>query len=247
MQALKLAAAQTVPVCGDVEANLEDHRKLAALAVEHQAHLVVFPELSLTGYEIGLAEELAFSEDDRRLESLRALATQGGVLLVVGAPVRLSSRLHIGAFALDPDGSCQLYTKHHPTVGEQAVFLPGTLNPSVRLGDERAALAICADTSHPSHAAAAAATSASLYLAGVFFTPAGYEEDAKRLGGYAAEHSMAVVMANMGGFSGGLEAVGGSAVWSESGRLVAKLDGPGAGLAIASRSGVDWSGETARL
>ena len=44
-----LAAAQTVPVRGDVAANLDEHIRLARAAAEREVRVLVFPELSLTG------------------------------------------------------------------------------------------------------------------------------------------------------------------------------------------------------
>ena len=43
-----IAAAQTVPVRGDVDANIERHVRLIRAAVEARARVLVFPELSLT-------------------------------------------------------------------------------------------------------------------------------------------------------------------------------------------------------
>ena len=45
-----IALAQIDPVLGDIEKNVEKHVTVAAKAQEAGAHLVVFPELSLTGY-----------------------------------------------------------------------------------------------------------------------------------------------------------------------------------------------------
>src|SRR5262249_22829432 len=100
--ARSLAAAQTVPKRGDVEANVEGHIRLIHVAAEAHARVLVFPELSLTGYELDLADELAFSEDDARLNPLLDSASSFGMTLVVGAPVRIGSLLHIGAFILSP-------------------------------------------------------------------------------------------------------------------------------------------------
>ena len=47
---LNLALAQINTRLGDVEANLEKHLELAAEAQARGADLLVFPELSLTGY-----------------------------------------------------------------------------------------------------------------------------------------------------------------------------------------------------
>ena len=109
---LSLAVAQTCPRAGDVDANLQEHVRLAHVAADEGARLLVFPELSLSGYEIPLAGRLAFSEHDARLDSLIRTAAARSLTMIVGAPVAIGSRLHIGAFILFPDGSVSLYTKH---------------------------------------------------------------------------------------------------------------------------------------
>lgn len=247
MRALRVAAAQAISTRGAVEANLDHHCRLAELAAGQGVEVAVFPELSLTGYEPDIAATLAFSAEDERLKPLVEVAEAGEVILVVGAPVRLASGLHIGAFVLGPDRSVSVYTKRYLHGGEEAVFVPGGLDPILELGDDRATLAICADTSHPEHAEAAAMRGAGLYLVGVFFTPEGYPAGTGRLAGYAELHAMAVVMANAGGPATGFASAGGSAVWSDSGSLVARLDGVGAGLVVARRSGRGWSGEAVPL
>lgn len=47
-----IAVAQIDPVLGDLSANVSKHVALADEAIEKGAHLIVFPELSLTGYSI---------------------------------------------------------------------------------------------------------------------------------------------------------------------------------------------------
>jgi predicted amidohydrolase len=106
-----IAAAQTIPLRGQIAENLAEHLRLITLAAAHDVQLLVFPELSLTGYELDLASELAFSEHDSRLDPLRELALARTMTLIVGAPVRLAERLRIGAFIVSADGSLELYTK----------------------------------------------------------------------------------------------------------------------------------------
>jgi predicted amidohydrolase len=48
----RIALAQMDPVLGDVRANVERHATLVDRAMKEGAHLVIFPELSLTGYAI---------------------------------------------------------------------------------------------------------------------------------------------------------------------------------------------------
>jgi predicted amidohydrolase len=253
-----IAAAQTVPRPGDVDANVDEHVRLVRLAEEQQAHVLVFPELSLTGYELDLADELAFSEDDARLAPLAAAAAFADTTLVVGAPARVGSRLHIGAFILAPDGSVDLYTKRHlgafaPIAGrvvpppEDVVFEPGERDPLVQLGDRSSAVAVCADTGHLAHAQQAADRGATFYLASMFAVPADLEAEAERLRSHARRHSMVVVMANFGGPTGGLASGGQSAIWDERGALLAQLPEAGAGVVVAVEEGSVWRASAIKL
>ncbi|MFG0283687.1 MAG: carbon-nitrogen hydrolase family protein [Phycisphaerales bacterium JB039] len=257
---LIIAAAQTVPIRGDVEANLAEHMRLAEAAADGGAQLVVFPELSLTGYELDLARELAFSEGDSRLAPLVDVAAGRRVTLVVGAPVALGGRLHIGAVILGADGATDIYTKRRLGAfgaevnpggavppAEARVFEPGERDPLLGIGDHRAAIAICADTGDAAHPAAAARRGADLYLASMFIIPGDYEAETGALAGYARGHGMAVVMANYGGPTGGLAAAGGSGIWAPGGERLGRLAAAGAGLAIAGWVDGVWRGRAALL
>jgi predicted amidohydrolase len=104
-------------VPGDVAANLDQHVRLARLAIAGGAEVVVFPELSLTGYELEQADALAFQRIDARLEPLLSLARRAGALIIAGAPVRLGGALHIGAAVIDADGGLEWYTKRRVPSG----------------------------------------------------------------------------------------------------------------------------------
>jgi predicted amidohydrolase len=251
--ARSLAAAQTIPKRGDVETNLEGHIRLIHAAAEGQARVLVFPELSLTGYELDLAAELAFSESDSRLTPLIELASSYTMTLIVGAPVRLGPRLHIGAFILSPDRSVALYTKQRLGAfpldanpdgmvppAEATVFQPGNRNPLLRFDGNMAAVAVCADIRRPSHPKEAADRGARNYLASMFVIPADLAQDTAILKEYAVMHSMTVVFANFGGPTGGLPSGGSSAIISEKGELLAQLPATGAGIAIAIEDETGW-------
>ena len=242
-----IAVAQSCPVAGDVQANLEEHLRLARVAASEGAQVVVFPELSLTGYELALAHALAFSKDDARLSPLLDLAVAESVMLIVGAPLEIGARRHIGAFIVSPDRGVELYTKHHlgafpPSASrdgivppaEATVFQPGDLNPPVALGDDVAAVAICADIGQPSHPQQAAESGASAYLASMFVIPSDYAVEVAKLGRYAARHRMLTALANFGCATGGLACAGRSAIWSRTGELLARLDESGAGVAVVT-------------
>jgi predicted amidohydrolase len=255
----RLAAAQSIPIRGDVESNIEQHVRLIHAAADADANVVVFPELSLTGYELDLAGELAFSETDQRLDPLVKLAASRHLTLVVGAPVRIESRLYIGAFILASDGAIDLYTKQHLGAfapsdnpdgivppAEATVFHPGDRNPLVRIGGALASIAVCADVARPAHAKAAAERGAKTYLASMFVIPSDMERDLTRLRTYAERHSMAVVFSNYGGPSGGLPSGGRSAVWAPD-KILVRLGNTGTGVALAVEREGEWSARTLGL
>ena len=65
---MKICAAQTKPVKGDIQSNIDNHKKIIAMAVSNGADIIIFPELSLTGYEPELSKELATSQNDSRFD-----------------------------------------------------------------------------------------------------------------------------------------------------------------------------------
>lgn len=245
MTTLTVAAAQSISMAGDVHANIARHQRFIMAAAEQGVQVLVFPELSLSGYERGLAAQLAIAPDAALLQPLRDLTREVGVTAVVGMPIRLSddSPVLIGALVLAADGSLAVYSKQHLHPGEEVAFAPGAGGAPLTLGDDTLALAVCADFCHASHAAAAAEVGAHIYAAGVLITEGGYAADSALLQGYAREHGMLVLMANHGGATGGWESAGRSAIWAAGGRLLAAAPGTGDALVIARRQAALWRGE----
>jgi predicted amidohydrolase len=255
-----IAAAQTIPVRGNVDANLERHLRLIHAAADAQARILVFPELSLTGYEVDLAASLAFSEDDPRLTPLVEAASSCAMTLIVGAPVRMDARRYIGAFIISPDHTIDLYTKQRLGAfsesarvdgivppAEATAFHPGDRNPLVRFEGHTAAVAVCADTGRASHPQAAAERGAKTYLASMFVIPSEFDRETANLEAYTARHAMAVVFANYGGPSGGLASGGRSAIWSEQGERLIQLEATGAGVAVAIETPAGWRARAIRV
>jgi predicted amidohydrolase len=163
--------------------------------------------------------------------------------VVVGAPVpNGANELHLAALALCPDSSVLTYAKQHLHSGEERFFVPGSDGLTLPVEDAVVALAICADTTHPEHAAYAAARGATVYAAGVMLSENGYARDTAQLEQYAREHRMAVLMANHSVPNGGWVPAGKSAIWSEDGSLVAASPGTAEALVIATRRDGVWEG-----
>lgn len=81
---MKIALAQMAPVLGNVRKNLEIHHKIIEKARKEKAGLLVFPELSLTGYKLrDLVETVALDPDTaRELRDLKKLSKD--IALVFG-------------------------------------------------------------------------------------------------------------------------------------------------------------------
>lgn len=249
MTAFALAAAQSIAIAGDIPANLQRHLALMRAAAEEGVQVLVFPELSLTGYEPSLAAGLAIAPDDMVLAPLREMAQALRLTAVVGMPIRLAPEagVAIGALVLGADGSLAVYTKQHLHPGEEVAFVPGQGGAVLGWGGELIALAVCADFSHASHSLAAVEARANVYAAGVLISEGGYATDSALLQGYAAEHGLLVLMANHGGPSGGYVCAGRSAIWADDGSLLAAVPGLGDALVIARRESGQWSGQLVAL
>ncbi|APQ13708.1 carbon-nitrogen hydrolase family protein [Pseudomonas oryzihabitans] len=244
---LTLAAAQSTSIPGDLASNLRTHLDFIAAAAYAGVDLLLFPELSLTGYEPSLAAELALEPSDRRLLPLREACREARLTAIVGAPVRGSAGLHIGALILGADGSCQVHTKQYLHPGEAPPFAAGTGGDLLHIRGLNGALAICADSNNPVHAEAARARGAEVYLVSAVIGPTGYDADSARLAAHAREQGFPVLLANHGAPTGGYACVGRSAFWLADGRCLVAAPGAGQQLVIASRHGTDWLGEQRSL
>lgn len=111
---LRIVSAQLNLHVGNLQANLDKH--LAAIASakkDYQADLIVFPELSLTGYP---PEDLllrhAFIDDCE--DALQSLAQQiGDIYCIVGHPQREGSQLFNACSVLHQGRILQTYSKFH--------------------------------------------------------------------------------------------------------------------------------------
>lgn len=240
-----LAAAQTKPERGDINKNLQDHYRLIELASVKGTQLIVFPELSITGYERENADQLAFSPSDSRLDHLRKLAVENQISIIAGAPIKIDADLFIGQFVISPDDSVSIYTKQFLHPGEEVYYKSSfDYNPIIEIENERISFAICADIDNPLHPENACKNKATTYIASIFFSPNGIPQAHESLRNYAMKHNMNVLMSNFGGDSWGSPSGGRSAFWNKKGELIAQLDDSGSGLLIVKQKNNSWTAQT---
>lgn len=246
MPSIRIAAAQTISVAGDIAANVQTHTQFIAAAHQAQIDLLIFPELSLCGYELPLLQDCILLPNDSRLTAIRDMVVKTRMTVVVGAPVANGAGMApaIGAITFFADGRHSIYRKQHLHPGEERFASQGVAESRTdELLGSAFSLAICADTTQASHAQGAAMAGASLYLAGVLVSEAGYAADTALLQHYASTLPMGVLMANHGGPSGGFVSAGKSAFWAPGGKLVVQAPGSGSVLVIAENHAGGWRGE----
>lgn len=92
---VRVAAATPVVHTADPKANAVEHLNLIRQAGEQGVDLIVFPELSLSGYAIDdlLMQAALLDEVERQIAVVAEAADEAGLVAVVGAPVRQGDAL----------------------------------------------------------------------------------------------------------------------------------------------------------
>lgn len=214
---MKLIAAQIRSVAGDYEKNIAKHIKAVHTAAGHGANVVVFPELSLTGYEPKLAEALALYPTDSCLDVFQRLSDQYGMLIAVGAPTKGLEGTEISMISFQPGLARTCYSKQHLHADELPYFAPGSQPLVLNHAGSILAPAICYESLQPIHAEEAAQSGAQVYLASVAKSARGVALANSHYPMIAKRYSMAVVMANCVGAADDFVAAGGSSIWNSRG------------------------------
>ncbi|ENY75894.1 Nitrilase/cyanide hydratase and apolipoprotein N-acyltransferase [Pseudomonas putida TRO1] len=229
---MKLCAVQLASLKGDLPGNLQRHLVCIEQAAALGAELVVFPELSLTGYEPSVARQSALPVTSARLDPLQAACDRLGITVAVGLPLPTPDGIRIGMPIFCPEAPRQAYAKQRLHDDELPYFTPGDQALLLEVGEHRVAPAICYESMFMAHAAVARERGADLYLVSVAKTAKGIREGYAHYPEVARELGMPVLMANCVGPADTFIGAGGSAAWDSQGHLLASLDDHSEGLIV---------------
>ncbi|MEH6413098.1 MULTISPECIES: carbon-nitrogen hydrolase family protein [Pseudomonas] len=229
---MKLCAVQLASLKGDLPGNLQRHLVCIEQAAALGAELVVFPELSLTGYEPSVARQAALPVTSARLDPLQAACDRLGITVAVGLPLPTPDGIRIGMPIFCPEAPRQAYAKQRLHDDELPYFTPGDQALLLEVGEHRVAPAICYESMFLAHAAVARERGADLYLVSVAKTAKGIREGYAHYPEVARELGMPVLMANCVGPADTFIGAGGSAAWDSQGHLLASLDDHSEGLIV---------------
>jgi predicted amidohydrolase len=229
---MKFCVAQTEPVKGDIQQNIVNHQLLINRALTHGTDTIIFPELSLTGYEPALAKTLATTPNDAQFNVFQTISDTHDLTIGVGMPTQNETGLNISMLLFQPYTPRRTYSKKYLHADEEPFFISGPNFSSLPIQKVNTAIAICYELSIPQHAADAHQSGAEIYIASVAKTTAGIKHAHKRLADIARTYTIPVLLSNCVGPSDNFVSAGGTAVWDDKGSLLAKLDDTGTGFLI---------------
>jgi predicted amidohydrolase len=227
---MKICVAQTRAVKGDIQENIINHKKWIELAISQGAEMIIFPELSLTGYEPTLAEALSTQQEDRRFDEFQQISDAHYMTIGVGMPVKNETGICISMLLFQPNQPRTIYSKKYIHADEEPFFVSGE-NKKHGIG-KNMALAICYEISVPAHAEDAFKSGAKIYLASVAKSISGIDKATDRLAEIARTYSMTVLMSNCIGLADGEECAGKSSIWNTKGQIIGQLNDTHEGILI---------------
>lgn len=233
---MNLALAQINTKLGDVNANLEKHLALAKEAAQSGADLLVFPELSLTGYVLqDIAADVARSASETDSVFRPLLEASHSLDLLVGfVEMDTRYRFYISAAYLSAGEILHVHRKVHlPTYGifdERRYFASGDSFSSFETRFGRAGALICEDFWHVSSPYLLWLDGADLFyltsaspgrgVTDEILGSAQWVQDINRA--YSGLFTSFFAHANRVGFEDGLNFFGGSTVYDPDGRQIAR-------------------------
>ncbi|TMD66274.1 MAG: carbon-nitrogen hydrolase [Chloroflexi bacterium] len=244
---LTVGLAQIDPALGDRDRNLERHREWVGQATAAGANLLVFPELSLTGYFLkDLVPDSAIRLDDPIMGELAGLSTKLDVVL--GAVVEDPDHRYFNASLYFSHGELvHLHRKVYlPTYGmfdEQRYFAPGDRFRSFKTGFGRTGILVCEDIWHLSSAYILSLEGVDMIICPSSSPGRGITSD-ERLGTaesynlvcrtYAQFLTTFFLYCNRVGFEDGANFWGGSMVIGPNGDIIAQQEDADEALVLAS-------------
>lgn len=149
---MKIALYQGAGKPTRVAENLEIMHRKALSAAGQGADLIIFPELFLTGYNIGrTVQELAEQSDGPACQQASQIAREANLAILFGYPEKLGTEVCNSALLVDRKGNTRAnYRKTHLFGSyEKKYFKPGDALIMVELEGVNIGILICYDVEFP--------------------------------------------------------------------------------------------------
>ncbi|MCL2135212.1 MAG: carbon-nitrogen hydrolase family protein [Candidatus Bathyarchaeota archaeon] len=226
---IKIALAQ-INSKQDKQVNLQKYEELTLKAKNQGADLIIFPEMSLTGYIIkDQIYELAEYVPGVSVEKIEKIAKKTGVNIIFGLPEMSSNAkatLYNTAVFVSPEGYMgkyhKMYLPTHSVFEEKRYFRPGYQPFVLDTNIGKIGLTICYDIYFPEVFRLARLSGAQLIVC-ISASPAVRKNYFETLiAARAIENTAYVAFVNFSGIQESLQFWGGSCVVGPSGDVLAK-------------------------
>lgn len=229
---MKICITQTRSKSGAVQENIQRHLQLLETIKSYKADLVIFPELSITGYEPQLAEALAVNYKDQIFDPFQVFSNKEDTIIGIGMPTKSDKGVEISMIIFQPHKTRTLYSKQILHEDELPYFVSGTRQPNLTVKDKKIALGICYETLRREHFMQAVKNEAAIYIASVAKPDRGLKKAYIHFSSIACEFNIPILMSNCVGFCDNFMSNGNSSVWSKNGVLIHQLNEHQAGFFI---------------
>ncbi|MCP4437394.1 MAG: carbon-nitrogen hydrolase family protein [Aureispira sp.] len=229
---MKICIAQTKSLKGEVNKNIENHLRIIQRAINSNADLVIFPELSVTSYEPDLAKKLATTVDNIMFNPFQELSDKHTITIGIGMPTNGIDGINISLLIFQPNKKRLVYSKQMLHADELPYFVCGNNQVFLNIKQKKIAIGICYETLQAEHFLNAKKNGAEIYIASVAKPQGGIEKAFSHFPKIAQEFNTPILMANSVGYCDNFLSVGQSAIWTKKGELVAQLDQENQGMLI---------------
>lgn len=239
---MKVAAAQIACTLGDTAANTEKMCTFAQRAQAAGAQLIVFPEMSDTGYAMDVIREQARPWSEGAVPELQKMARQLSLAIISGVSEREGEAIYNSQVVIGAHGAIVgKYRKTHlfapAPIEEDKCFRPGKELVSVALGSLKLGLTICYDLRFPEfYRALATGQGTNAFVISSAWPFPRVEHQRILATARAIENQSYVVLANRVGKDAGVPFCGSSAVIDPSGVVVAGASADREELVVAEIS-----------
>jgi predicted amidohydrolase len=226
-----IALAQISSKVGDKRHNIETITKKVAQAKKQEADLIVFPELSLTGYVVRdrayeLAEPIPNGTSVRMIERLAKREQMHIIFGMIERSPKAIAVLHNTAVLVGPEGYVGKYQKMflptHSVFEEKRYFRPGYQTPVFHTKLGTLGMMICYDIYFPEVSRLLCVKGAQLLVC-ISASPSvrrGFFETLTAA--RAIENTAFVAFTNLAGIQDGLQFWGGSRILAPSGSVISQ-------------------------
>ena len=150
---MKVRAIQFSPALGNIEKNMEFHTAKITQAIRDGRELIVFPELSISGYHLkDIASDIALKKDGRQWREFEKLSKK--IDIIIGAPLEEDAGIIYNTALYFSKGKWRhthrkVQLPNYGMFEERMIFKPGDEFRTFKIGTMTTGILICREILFP--------------------------------------------------------------------------------------------------